>query len=115
MDENLPMIKKQHGLQRILRIEGNPVHRVHVACPPPSALARRREGELDVFVAGGFAALVHVQQPEGVGRIDTHQDVVAAVKSQPQHPVRRESMTSKAREGGGEARRREGERYGGRG
>ena len=64
--ENAPMIKKQHGLQRVLRVEGNPVHRVHITFPSPGALARRRERELDVFVAGGQAALVHVQQPEGV-------------------------------------------------
>lgn len=97
------MIEKQHGLQRVLRVEGNPVHRVHIAFPSPSSLARRRERELDVFLAGGQAALVHVQQPEGVRRIDTHQDVVAAVKSQPQHPMRRQAMMSEARESGDKA------------
>lgn len=79
--QGVPVIEQQHGLQRVPRVEGNSVHWVHVAFPSPSTLARRREGEDDIFVTSGEATLVHVQQPECVGRVDTYQDVVAAVKS----------------------------------
>lgn len=80
-------------MKRVLWIKRNPGQGLHVTLPPPSALAARHTREVHLLVTSRQAALLHVHQPEGVRRIDTHQNVVAAVKSQPHHPVHREAET----------------------
>lgn len=88
--KQVPVIEEQHGVQGVLRVEGNPRQRVHVSSSTPGTLARGHLGELHVVVAGGQAALLDVQQPESVRRVDAHQDVVTAVESHAHHPVRGE-------------------------
>lgn len=87
------MVGQQHGMQRVIGIKRYSGQGLHIAAAAPSTLPRRRERKLNVLVTGSQSALLHVQQPERVGRVHTHKDVIATVKSHAHNPVRGEATS----------------------
>lgn len=80
-------------MQRIVGIKRYSGQGLHIAAAAPSTLPRGRERKLNVLVAGSQSALLHVNQPERVGRVHAHKDVIATVKSHAHNPVRGEAAS----------------------